>query len=176
MDAGLLTNLLAGAGSTSQFVGGLIIALLYIVIGLLGAIGSILIFRRIFQGRWEQIFWTSFLVAIAAFYLSFAAYFGASSHAWQTEVVGVAVFLVFAVGGLFSRSAIAIGYVMHGFWDLSHCLSGSSLAGLSMTDIPLGYGIFCSTYDFTVASYLIISDTAWHESGKFDLYFWRHRL
>jgi Family of unknown function (DUF6010) len=142
MDAGLLTNLLAGAGSTSQFVGGLIIALLYIVIGLLGAIGSILIFRRIFQGRWEQIFWTSFLVAIAAFYLSFAAYFGASSHAWQTEVVGVAVFLVFAVGGLFSRSAIAIGYVMHGFWDLSHCLSGSSLAGLSMTDIPLGYGIF----------------------------------
>jgi Family of unknown function (DUF6010) len=176
MDAGFLTNLLAGAGSTSQFVGGLIIALLYIVIGLLGAIGSILIFRRIFQGRWEQIFWTSFLVAIAAFYLSFAAYFGVSSHARQTEVVGVAVFLVFAVGGLFSRSAIAIGYVMHGFWDLSHCLSGSSLAGLSMTDIPLGYGIFCSTYDFTVASYLIISDTAWHESGKFDLYFWRHRL
>jgi hypothetical protein len=176
MHAALLKNLLAGAGSTSQFFGGLIIALLYVVVGLLGAIGSILIFRRIFQGEWEQIFWTSFLVVIAAFYLSFAAYFGASSHAWQTEVVGVAVFLVFAVGGLFSRSAIAIGYVMHGLWDLSHCLSGTSLAGLSMTDIPLGYGIFCSTYDFTVASYLIISDTAWHESGKFDLYFWRHRL
>ena len=176
MDAALLKNLLAGAGSTSQFVGGLIIVLLYVVVGLLGAIGSILLFRRIFQGRWEQIFWTSFLVVIAAFYLSFAAYFGASSYAWQTEVVGVAVFLVFAVGGLFSRSAIAIGYVMHGLWDLSHCLSGSSLAGLSMTEIPLGYGIFCSTYDVTVASYLIISDTAWHESGKFDLYFWRHRL
>jgi Family of unknown function (DUF6010) len=176
MDVALLKNLLTGAGSTSQFVGGLIIAQLYVVVGLLGAIGSILIFRRIFQGRWEQIFWTSFLVVIAAFYLSFAAYFGASSHAWQTEVVGVAVFLAFAVGGLFSRSAIAIGYVMHGLWDLSHSLSGTSLAGLSMTDIPLGYGIFCSTYDFTVASYLIISDTAWHESGKFDFYFWRHRL
>jgi hypothetical protein len=176
MDAALLKNLLAGAGSTSQFVGGLIIALLYVVVGLLGAIGSILIFRRIFQGRWEQIFWTSFLVVIAAFYLSFSAYFGASSYAWQTELVGVAVFLVFAVGGLFSRSAIAIGYVMHGLWDLSHCLSGSSLAGLSMTEIPLGYGIFCSTYDFTVAYYLMISDTAWHQSGKFDLYFWRHRL
>jgi len=25
-----------------------------------------------------------------------------------------------------------------------------------------------------VACYLIISDTAWHEAGKFDLYFWRH--
>jgi hypothetical protein len=176
MDTALLKTLLAGAGSTRQFVGGLIIALLYIVVGFLGAIGSILIFRRIFQGRWEQTFWTSFLVVIAAFYLSFAAYFEASSHAWQTEIVGVAVFLVFAVGGLFSRSAIAIGYVMHGLWDLSHCLSGSSLAGLSMTDIPLGYGIFCSTYDLTVASYLIISDTAWHESGKFDPYFWRYRL
>jgi hypothetical protein len=43
MDTALLKTLLAGAGSTSQFVGGLIIALLYIVVGLLGAIGSILI-------------------------------------------------------------------------------------------------------------------------------------
>jgi hypothetical protein len=116
------------------------------------------------------------LVVIAAFYLSFAAYFGASPHAWQTELIGVGVFLVCAVGGLFSRSAIAVGYVMHGLGDLSHCLSGSSLAGLSMTDIPLGYGIFCSTYDFTVACYLMMSDTAWRAPGKFDLYVWRQRL
>jgi hypothetical protein len=101
MDSALLQNLMAGAGSSSQFIGGLVVALLYVVIGLLGAIGSIVVFRRIFQGRWEQIFWASFLVVIAAFYLSFAAYFGASTHAWQTEVVGVTVFLVCAVGGLF---------------------------------------------------------------------------
>src|SRR5215831_15811541 len=128
MDAALLQNLLTGAGSTSQLVGGLVIALLYVVVGLLGAIGSILVFRQMFQGRSEQIFWTSFLLVIAVFYLSFAAYFGASTHAWQTEMTGVAVFLVFAVSGLFSRSAIAIGYVMHGLGDLSHCQSGSSLA------------------------------------------------
>src|SRR5947199_9485808 len=176
MDSALLKNLVSGAGSSSQFIGGLVVALLYVVIGLLGAIGSILVFRRVFQGRWEQIFWASFLVVIAAFYLSFAAYFGASAHAWQTEVVGVAVFLVCAVGGLFSRFAIAVGYVMHGLWDLSHCASGSSLAGLSITEIPLGYGLFCSTYDFVVACYLMISDTAWHESGKFNLYFWQNRL
>ena len=174
MDSALLQNLMVGAGSSSQFIGGLILAMLYAVIGLLGAIGSILVFRRIFQGRWEQIFWACFLVVIAAFYLSFAAYFGASPHAWQSELVGVAVFLVCAVAGLFSRSAIAVGYVMHGLWDLSHCLSGSSLAGLSMTDIPLGYGIFCSTFDFVVAGYLMISDNAWHEPGKLDPYFWRH--
>ena len=175
MDLALLQNLMAGAGSSSQFIGGLIVVLLYAVIGLLAAIGSILIFRRIFHGRWEQIFWASFLVVIAAFYLSFAAYFGASTHAWRTEIVGVAVFLVCAVGGLFFRPAIAVGYVMHGLWDLSHSLSGSSVAGLPLTEIPLGYGVFCSTYDITVACYLMISDTAWHESGKFDLYFWRQR-
>jgi hypothetical protein len=158
MDSALLRNLMAGAGSSSQFIGGLVVGLLYLVIGLLSAIGTILIVRRIFQGRWEQIFWASFLVVIAAFYLSFAAYFGASPHAWQTEVVGVAVFLVCAVCGLFFRPAIAVGYVMHGLWDLSHSLSGSSLAGLSITDIPLGYGIFCATYDFVVAGYLIRSE------------------
>jgi hypothetical protein len=176
MDSTLLQTLMAGAGSSSQFVGGLVVALLYAVIGMLGAIGSILVFRQIFQGRWEQIFWSSFLVVIAAFYLSFAAYFGASSHAWRTELIGVAIFLICGVGGLFFRPVIAVGYVMHGLWDLSHCLSGSSLAGLSMTETPLGYGIFCSTYDFVVACYLMISKTVWHEPGKFDPYFWRHCL
>ena len=174
MDSTLLRNLMAGAGSSSQLVGGLVVALLYAVVGVLGAIGSILVFRQIFQGRWEQIFWASFLVVIAAFYLSFAAYFGASTHAWRTEIVGVAIFLVFAAGGLFARSAIALGYVMHGLWDLSHCLSGSSLAGVAITETPLGYGIFCSTYDFVVACYLVISDTAWHAPGKFNPYFWQH--
>jgi hypothetical protein len=176
MDQALLKNLVTGAGSSGQFIGGLVVATLYAVIGVLGAVGSILVFRRIFQGRWEQIFWTSFLFVIAAFYLSFAAYFGVAAHAWRTEIVGVAVFIVFAMGGLFSRSAIAIGYVVHGLWDLTHCLLGSSLAGLSMTETPLGYGIFCSAYDFVIASYLIMSDSAWHEAGRFDPHFWRHRL
>ena len=36
MDAALLQNLLAGAGSPTQLVGGLIIAILYVVVGLLG--------------------------------------------------------------------------------------------------------------------------------------------
>ena len=129
MDTALLHNLIVGAVSSSQFIGGLIVAVLYVVIGLLSAIGSIVVFRRIFQGRWEQIFWACFLVVIAAFYLSFAAYFGASPDAWRTELVGVAVFLICAVCGLFFRPAIAIGYVMHGLWDLSHSLSGSSIAG-----------------------------------------------
>src|SRR5262249_3943923 len=84
-------------------------------------------------------------------------------------------FLFCGVCGLFFRPVIAVGYVMHGLWDLSHSLSGSSLAGLSLTAIPLGYGIFCATYDFVVAFYLTISDTKWHEPGKLDFYFWLHK-
>ena len=94
MGTTLLQNLMAGTGSTSQLIGGLVVALLYAVVGLLSAIGSILVFRRVFQGYWEQFFWSSFLVVIAAFYLSFAAYFGALADTWQTELGFVAVILV----------------------------------------------------------------------------------
>ena len=174
MEKALLQNLMAGAGSSSQFIGGLVVALLYLVIGLLSAIGSILIVRRIFHGRWEQIFWASFLVVIASFYLSFAAYFKAPADAWRTELTAVFVFVTFATVGLVFRPALAAGYVLHGLWDLFHGLVGSSLTGEALTQIPLGYDIFCATYDFTVACYLMISDTAWHAPGKFDLFFWRH--
>jgi hypothetical protein len=173
MPLALLQNLFVGAESSIQFIGGLVMAVLYAVIGLLSAIGSILVFRRMFQGRWEPIFWASFLVVIAGFYLSFAAYFGASSDAWRAEATGVAVFLVSAVAGLFTPAAIAAGYIMHGLWDLSHCVSGHSLAGLPITEIPLGYGLFCSTYDFLVAVYLMRGDPTWRERGKFDFFFWR---
>jgi hypothetical protein len=53
MDSALLHNLISGTESTGQFIGGVFVAILYLVIGLLSAIGTILAFRRIFQGRWE---------------------------------------------------------------------------------------------------------------------------
>jgi hypothetical protein len=174
MDAALLQKLMTGTGSSSQLVAGFVVGMLYAVIGVLSAIGSIVVFRRVFQGRWEQIFWSSYLVAIAAFYLSFAAYFGAPAEAWQTELVFVAVILACAVGGLFYLPAIAFGFAVHGLWDIAHSLFGSSLFGLPTTEIPLGYGMLCLTFDLTVAGYLMMSDTAWDESGKFDLYFWRN--
>src|SRR6476660_1564023 len=139
MDSPLLQNLITGAGSSSELVGGLIIVQLYVVVGLLGAIGSILVFRRMFQGRWEQIFWASFLVVIASFYLSFAAYFKAPADAWRTELTAVLVFVTFAAVGLVFRPALAAGYVLHGLWDLFHGLVGSSLTGEALTQIPLGY-------------------------------------
>ena len=173
MDGALLESLIGGTGSGTQYIGGAIVVLLYIIVGLLGAVGSILIVPGIFRGRWEHMFWAVFLVMVAAFYLSFAAYFGASSNAWQTEAIGVVLFLVIAFAGTVSRPAIALGYVVHGLWDLSHSLSGASLAGLSLTDIPLGYGIFGATYDFTVARYLLRGGAASSEPGKFVPLFWR---
>lgn len=175
MEPAFLGNLLAGAGSSSRLIGGLVIALLYATIGLLGAAGSILVFRRMFQGRWEQIFWSSFLVVIAGFYLSFAAYFEAPAEVWKTEILGVAAFLVCALAGLFSRHAVAAGYAAHALWDLSHSLSGSSAFSLSLTEVPLGYEVFCATFDLVVASYLMASGTAWDHPGKIDLRFWRER-
>jgi hypothetical protein len=175
MEAALLQNLTAGTEPSSQLIGGFVVGLLYAGIGLLSAMGSILVFRRVFKGKWEQIFWSSFLVVIAAFYLSFAAYFGALADVWQTELSFVGLILVCAVGGLFYRPAIAFGYAMHGLWDIAHSLFGSSLLGLPITEIPLGYGMFCLTFDFTVAGYLMMSDTAWDEPGTFDPYFWRDR-
>jgi hypothetical protein len=47
-------------------------------------------------------------------------------------------------------------------------------SGLPITEIPLGYGMFCLTFDFTVAGYLMMSDTAWDEPGTFDIYFWQN--
>ena len=59
---------------------------------------------------------------------------------------------------------------MHGLWDIAHRLFGSSLFGLPMTEIPLGYGMFCLTFDLTVAGYLMMSDTAWDDPGKLTFF------
>jgi len=176
LETALLQNLITGTESGTEFIGGLVIVILYATIGLLGVAGSIFIFRRMFQGGWELIFWASFLIVIAAFYLGFSAYFDVPTHAWQTEVIGVGIFIACAVVGLFYRPAIAVGYFLHGTWDLTHSFSGSSLSGLSLTAIPLGYGVFCATFDWTVGCYLMRSDATWHDPGKFNLYFWRHKF
>jgi hypothetical protein len=49
VESALLKNLMTGAGSSGQFIGGVVVTLLYAVIGLLSAIGSILVVRCMFQ-------------------------------------------------------------------------------------------------------------------------------
>jgi hypothetical protein len=96
-----------------------VILILYFSIGLLAAAGSIFISQKLFSAKAEQIFFALFLVAIAAFYLAFTAYF-ADAKAWRFETLAVALFAIFAIVGLRVLSLLIIGYLLHGVWDVLH--------------------------------------------------------
>lgn len=120
------------------------IVVLYAVIGLLAAVGSVAIFRTVFNPEQEQQCLAAFLVPIAGFYLAFAAYFGAASS-WRTETSAVLLFALLGLLGMRSRVALAIGYSLHGVWDVVHEVSAHGvLLGLApgrLTEIPLAYGV-----------------------------------
>lgn len=147
-----------------SIIGFVVIIVLYIVIGLMAAAGTLLISQRIFAPKSEQVFYAVFLVVIAAFYLAFAAYFRAQS-AWTLESAAVLLFLLLGLLGTRVRWLLIIGYPLHGLWDLLHELDAH--AGLSLfepgqlTAIPLAYGIFCLTYDFSMAVYFHTRRNAW---------------
>jgi predicted ABC-type sugar transport system permease subunit len=75
-----------------------VIIVLYVCVGVLAAAGSIFISQKLFSAKAEQIFFALFLIAIAAFYLVFTAYFG-QQRAWRMETGAVIVFAVFGVLG-----------------------------------------------------------------------------
>jgi Family of unknown function (DUF6010) len=96
-----------------------VIIVLYVCVGTLAAAGSIFISQKLFSAKAEQIFFALFLVAIAAFYLAFTAYF-ADAKAWRFETLAVALFAIFAIVGLRVPSLLIIGYLLHGVWDVLH--------------------------------------------------------
>src|SRR5437763_877102 len=99
-----------------KIFGFVVIAILYVVIGLMAARGTICIFRKIFTPKSEQIFYAMFLIFIAALYLAFVAYFGVAT-AWQLEATVVAAFVVIALLGVRLPFALVVGYSLHGLWD-----------------------------------------------------------
>ena len=113
-----------------------VIIVLYICIGFLAATGSIFIAQKLFSVKVEQIFFALFLVAIAAFYLAFTAYFE-DQGAWQLETGAVIVFAVFGILGLRLPVVLIIGYCLHGIWDVVHevhAYGGSGPFGTHATD------------------------------------------
>ena len=94
-----------------------VIIVLYVSVGILAAAGSIFISQKLFSAKAEQIFFALFLVAIAAFYLAFTAYFG-DQGAWRLETEAVIVFAVFGILGLRLPVVLIIGYCLHGIWDV----------------------------------------------------------
>ncbi|HWR13710.1 MAG TPA: DUF6010 family protein [Terriglobales bacterium] len=139
-----------------RIVGFVVIVVLYVVLGVLAAIGSITLTRR-FSPKAERIFYGLLLWMIAALYLAFAAYFGADT-AWRAETIAVLVFVVLGLVGLRLPYALVAGYVFHGIWDLIHELHahGVYAAGEAgqLTAIPLAYGVFCVTFDLFIAGYI----------------------
>ena len=150
------------------YVGFLVIVILYAVIGLLAAAGAIVTVRKFLAPKWEQVFYGIFLVLIAAFYLAFAAYFGAE-RAFRLEIVAVIVFAAIGLFGARLPVALMVGYPLHGLWDLAHELQaqGFSAFGLGqLTAIPLAYGVFCAAFDFYMAGYFHTRRLEWEAAWK----------
>ena len=150
-------------------VGFVVIVVLYASVGVLAVLGSVFVTRKLFAPRHEQVFYGLFLVAIAAFYLAFAAYFGAGSS-WAMESSAVVLFAVLGLAGTRLPSALILGYPVHGLWDLLHEWHAHAgavmIAPEQLTPIPLGYGVFCLTFDIGIAVYVGTRKTTWIKDWK----------
>jgi hypothetical protein len=146
-----------------------IIIVLYVSVGTLAAAGSIFISQKLFSAKAEQIFFALFLVAIAAFYLAFTAYFG-EQQAWRLETGAVIVFTGFGILGLRLPIVLIVGYCLHGIWDVFHEIDahcGASPSGThKISQIPLAYGAFCAAYDWCIAAYFYTRRLQWNAAWK----------
>jgi hypothetical protein len=141
----------------------LVIIVLYVCVGFLAAAGSICISQKLLSAKAEQIFFALFLIAIAAFYLAFTAYFE-DQKAWPLETGGVIVFTVFGLLGVRMPVVLIIGYLLHGVWDVFHEIhahGGGNLFGAQVTEFPLAYGAFCAAYDLCMAAYFYTRRSQW---------------
>ena len=147
-----------------SMLGFAVIVILYAVIGFLAAAGTIVIGRKLFAPKAEQIFYAMLLIPVALLYLAFAAYFGAST-AWRVETAAVAAFVVISLLGVRWPLALMVGYSLHGSWDLLHELQAhgaySAFDAGQLTAIPLAYGIFCAVLDFCMAAYFYTRRDVW---------------
>ena len=152
-----------------SMLGFVVIMILYAVIGLMAAAGTISITRKLLNPKPEQIFYAMFLIMIAAFYLAFAAYFGVAS-AWWVETAVVMAFVVVGLLGVRLPFALIVGYSLHGLWDLLHELQAhgaySAFAPGKLTAIPLAYGFFCAAFDFSIAAYFYTRRGEWVAARK----------
>ncbi|HYG97845.1 MAG TPA: DUF6010 family protein [Terriglobales bacterium] len=150
-------------------VGFVVIVILYAVVGVMAAVGTICIIRRKLAGRAEQMFYALFLIMIAAFYLAFTAYFGVAT-AWRLETAVVVAFGAIGLLGIRVPVALIAGYAVHGLWDLLHEFQAHGLYSAfepgQLTAIPLAYGFFCVAYDLCVAAYVYKRRQDWSAAWK----------
>ena len=154
-------------GDSAGAIGFAVILTIYASVGVFAVVGSAALTKKYLPARWEQPFYAVFLMAIAGFYLAFAAYFQ-EADAWRTEGIAVAVFCVMAALGWRWMPVLIVGYVLHGLWDFAHELHAHGGASFfeagQVTAIPLAYGVFCATYDIGVSVYFWMRRVAWQEA------------
>lgn len=152
-------------GQGYSMMGFVVIVILYATVGLMASAGTIFIARKFLAPKAEQIFYAMFLIMVAAFYLAFAAYFGAAS-AWRMEAEVVAAFAAIGLLGARVPFVLIVGYLLHGLWDVLHELQAHGASSLfepgQLTAIPLAYGIFCLCFDFCVAAYAYTRRGEWN--------------
>jgi len=150
-----------------RMIGFVVIVILYLVIGLMAAAGTIFLVRKFLARKAEQIFYAMFLIMIAAFYLAFAAYFGVTT-AWPVEMAAVMVFVAIGLLGARLPLVLVVGYSLHGFWDLLHELQAhvSFLDLRQLTRIPLAYGFCCAAIDLCLAGYFYARREEWIAAWK----------
>jgi hypothetical protein len=102
-------------GQGYKMLGFVVIAILYVVIGVMAAKGTICIFRKILTPKSEQILYGVFLILVATIYVAFVAYFGAAT-AWQLETTAV---VAFAVIGLLGAPPVGDGFCSSSVGDSS---------------------------------------------------------
>jgi hypothetical protein len=148
----------------SSTIGFAVIITLYAVIGLLAAVGSVVVTQKFFPGRSEQIFYGALLVPIAGFYLAFVAYFG-HVPSWRIELTAIIAFSVLGIVGTRYAAVLILGYSLHGIWDALHELAGHSgfspFGSAALTAVPLAYGVFCATFDIAIAAYFVRRKHFW---------------
>jgi hypothetical protein len=117
----------------------LIGVLLAIVVVLLGAAGG---FDR------DRSFYPTLLMAIASYYVLFAAIAG-STNAIATEAVVMAVFVALAISSVRRNLWFAVvGLAAHGVFDSFHAVLAPS------TGAPTWWPAFCLAFDVTAAAYV----------------------
>lgn len=144
----------------SQTLGFIVILVIYVTIGVLAVVGTAALSMRFLKPKAEQIFYAFFLIAIAAFYLAFNAYFE-TAGSWRTELTSVAFFSLLGVTGIRFPAALTLGYPLHGLWDLLHELNAHGVGGRALTAIPLAYGAFCASFDLGAAIYSHLRRKEW---------------
>ena len=127
-----------------------------LIIGVIVAVpGTIMLTHKYLRPRNEKIFYSLTLFPIALIYIGFAYYYG-DLTALHAEIIGVIIFLFFALLGQFLATWIlVVAYIAHALWDVLHEIFVAGMGDIiPWTLVPSGYAAFCLAYDLIIAIYI----------------------